>query len=172
METIKIDGIEYEHVDYDKFHGTACMQCDHPKKEQCCVNQPCKAGKILKQIKQNNMENVKAKLENGYRVTYKSGLTAIVIKNAHAHITGISDVFVTCNTGYMYFKDYNDKLEYITNSDYNIVKIEEPAGFGDILRENSSNWKTIWERSEEVILSMQEIADKFNIKIENLKIKK
>ena len=78
--------------------------------------------------------------------------------------------------GYHGFDDlcnYNEDLTNTTSELLSICKIYQPRdinSFETLL--TSRKGDLIWERPEEVILTMQEIADKFGIPVEQLKIKK
>lgn len=68
-------------------------------------------------------------------------------------------------------KSFNDDLTYDRDTKINIVKVYQPreaVSFSSLL--DCKN--CIWERPKEIVLTMQEIADKFGIPVEQLKIKK
>ena len=68
-------------------------------------------------------------------------------------------------------KDDNGKLIYIEDSNGNWVKSEYDSNSNEVYYENS--YGIIRDtRPKEVILTLDEIADKFNIDVKNLKVKK
>lgn len=68
-------------------------------------------------------------------------------------------------------KDYSENLERF-DENFSIDKIYKPqfmVGLNSMLR---SVYNCIWERPKSVELTMEEIAEKFGINVEQLKIKK
>jgi len=105
----------------------------------------------------------KEDLKTGMRVTIRNGDVYTVFLN-----TGDGDVFCREN-GYNHFRGYREDLTSNDNQiEYDVMKVEEPNG-SNIL---NATYHTIWKREKLFELSMQEIADKFQVDVNNLKIKK
>ena len=68
-------------------------------------------------------------------------------------------------------ESFNDDLECANNPDINIVKVFQPKEAASLSTLFDCK-NCIWERPKETVLTMQEIADKFGIPVEQLKIKK
>ena len=86
-------------------------------------------------------------------------------------VTINAELYLISRASFMNIKSYNEDL--ICNSDpkLNIVKVYQPkeaASLSTLLLCNNC----IWKRPKETVLTMQEIADKFGIPVEQLKIKK
>ena len=112
----------------------------------------------------------KLDLKRGMVVEYHCGKKALVIS--------VNDEVLFSDTfGYMRLKDYNDDLLVIDRHDdsgkWDIDKVFKVTLGCSIDTMLSGNFlKLIWERQKEVELTMDEIAEKFGIPVENLKIKK
>lgn len=101
------------------------------------------------------------KLEVGMIVEYKSGERSLVLSDSKGNL------FLS---GVNYFKPsifkFIDEYEI-----YKVYKIKNKTYLNNLLNYNS-DLELIWEKPIEVELTMQEIADKFGIPVEQLKIKK
>ena len=72
---------------------------------------------------------------------------------------------------YDIIKSFNEDLTCNADPKMNIVKVYQPkeaASLSTLLQCDNR----IWERPKETVLTMQEIADKFGIPVEQLRIKK
>ena len=84
-----------------------------------------------------------------------------------------SKLFLLGYHGFDNLCNYNEDLTNTVSEILSICKIYQPkdgSSFETLL--TSRKGDLIWERPEEVILTMQKIADKFGIPVEQLKIKK
>lgn len=105
----------------------------------------------------------KEDLKPGMVVEYKSGEKRLVVE-INGELSLISDgMFAELN-------NFNNDLTYDRNPHINIVAVykTKPSSLATMLQTTD----LIWKRLEEVTLTMQEIADKFGIPVEQLKIVK
>jgi hypothetical protein len=105
----------------------------------------------------------KEDLKPGMVVEYKSGERRLVVE-INGELSLISNgMFAELNT-------FNNDLTHDRNSYINIVAVykTKPSSLATMLHTTD----LIWKRPEEVTLTMQEIADKFGIPVEQLKIVK
>ena len=110
-------------------------------------------------------------IEPGLIVEFSNGEIGIIVSYEKGwYIITINDL---C---YCYDKDFDDDLNCRPNHDYNIktiYKATKPINLN--VEENIKNCSIIWTReksSKSIIeLTMQEIANKFGIPVEQLKIK-
>ena len=106
----------------------------------------------------------KSDLRPGMVTEYASGERRLVVAiNSGLYLIG--------RASFADIKSFNEDLTYDSDPKINIVKVyqpEEAASLSTLLQCNDC----IWERPKEVVLTMQEIADKFGIPVEQLKIKK
>ena len=82
-----------------------------------------------------------------------------------------AELYLISRSSFMDVKSFNEDLIYNSDSEINIVKVYQPkeaASLSTLLQCNNC----IWVRPKETVLTMQEIADKFGIPVEQLKIKK
>lgn len=105
----------------------------------------------------------KSDLKPGMVVEYASGgKRLVVIINNKLYLIG-ENMYAT-------LESFDDDLNCSINS-LNIVKIYQPvtaSNFSSLLKCTNC----IWERITEVTVTMEEIAEKFGINVEQLKIKK
>ena len=116
----------------------------------------------------NDLQMKKQDIQLGMVVEYHCGKKALVIS------VNNEVLFIDTN-GYMPLKDYDDDLLVINSvSDKwdidKIFKVTVESSISTML--NSNFLKLLWERQKEVELTMDEIAEKFGIPVEQLKIKK
>ena len=86
-------------------------------------------------------------------------------------VTINAELYLISRASFMNIKSYNEDLICNSNPKLNIVKVYQPkeaASLSTLLLCNNC----IWKRPKETVLTMQEIADKFGIPVEQLKIKK
>ena len=106
----------------------------------------------------------KSDLRPGMVVEYANGEKRLVV-------TINNELYLIGRSSYADVKSFNEDMTCSGNLGINIVKVYQPkkaANLNSLLDcENC-----IWERPKEVVLTMQEIADKFGIPVEQLKIKK
>lgn len=107
----------------------------------------------------------KSDLKPGMVVEYVNGERRLVVSINNKLYLISSHMFAAV-------KSFSDDLKCDSNSDRNIVKVYQPEEASSLtsLLNNLNN--CIWERPKETVLTMQEIADKFGIPVEQLKIKK
>ena len=86
-------------------------------------------------------------------------------------VTINNELYLISRASFMDVKSFNEDLTYNSDPKINIVKVYQPkeaASLSTLLLCNNC----IWKRPKETVLTMQEIADKFGIPVEQLKIKK
>lgn len=105
----------------------------------------------------------KSDLKPGMVIEYVNGERRLVVSINNELYLISSHMFATV-------KSFTDDLKCITNPDRNIVKVFQPEASSLSSLLNCNN--CIWVRPKETVLTMQEIADKFGIPVEQLKIKK
>ncbi len=118
----------------------------------------------------NDLQMKKQDIQLGMVVEYRCGKRALVIS--------VNDeILFSDNDGYMRLKDYDNDLLVIDrhndSDNWDIDKIfKVTLGCSIDTMLNGNFLKLLWERQKEVELTMDEIAEKFGIPVENLKIKK
>jgi hypothetical protein len=106
----------------------------------------------------------KTDLKPGMVVEYANGDKRLVATiNNELYLIG-EHMFAT-------LASFSDDLTCDTNPDVNIVKVFQPKEASSLSSLLDCK-NCIWERPKETVLTMQEIADKFGIPVEQLKIKK
>lgn len=108
----------------------------------------------------------KSDLKPGMVVENKQGVRFLVAEMN-------SELFLLGHHGFDNLCNYKEDFTNTTSELLSICKIYQPKdgnSFETLL--TSRKGDLIWKRPEEVILTMQEIADKFGISVEQLKIKK
>lgn len=75
----------------------------------------------------------KSDLKDGDVVTYRDGKKATVLR-------GQSELRSIDQIGLMYLKDYDERLKYVDNKKYDIIKVEHPV-----------QYETVYERKEEIL---------------------
>lgn len=105
----------------------------------------------------------KSDLKPGMVIEYVNGERRLVVSINNELYLISSHMFATV-------KSFTDDLKCITNPDRNIVKVFQPEASSLSSLLNCNN--CIWVRPKETVLTMQEIADKFGISVEQLRIKK
>ena len=115
-------------------------------------------------------EFTRADLKPGMVVEYRNGARRLVVSiNGFLHLYS-TDTYVT-----HIVNAYNDNLTYIFNNNkQDIVKVYEIVKLSSLscMLTSIDCLKLIWERNEPVEYTMQEIADKLGIPVEQLRIKK
>lgn len=97
----------------------------------------------------------KPEIKAGMLVETRKGFTYLIIPTQSGNLVGISD---------------GDNWHSTISNGYDAVKIGWPKSYSD-----TNKWTfgdIIWDKPEETVLTMQEIAEKFGIPVEQLKIKK
>lgn len=110
------------------------------------------------------MKNFSKKdLKPGMVIEYKNGERRLVVE-----ING--ELSLISNGMFAELNNFNNDLTYDRNPHINIVAVykTKPSSLSTMLETTD----LIWKRPEEVTLTMQEIADKFGIPVEQLKIVK
>lgn len=118
----------------------------------------------------NDLQMKKQDIQLGMVVEYHCGKRGLVIS--------VNDeILFSDNVGFMRLTDYDDNLLVIDrHSDSGkwdidkVFKVTMGCSIDTML--NGSFLKLLWERQKEVELTMDEIAEKFGIPVNNLKIKK
>ena len=112
----------------------------------------------------------KQDIQLGMAIEYHCGKRALVISVNN-------EVLFSDSNGYMRLEDYNDDLLVINRHDDSdkwdidkIFKVTMGCSIDAMLK--GYFLKLLWERQQEVELTLDEIAEKFGIPVENLKIKK
>ena len=107
----------------------------------------------------------KSDLKPGMVVEYANGERRLVIEFNE-------ELYLLNNDSCDYLTNYTADLECFYNKDFTIDKVCKPwdmRGLDSIL---TSKYSYIWERPKSVELTMEDIAEKFGIKVTQLKIKK
>lgn len=107
----------------------------------------------------------KSDLKPGMVVEYANGGRRLVIEFN-------DELFLLSNNSWADLMHYNSDLECSYNKDFTINKVYNPGymqGLNSMLEDIHF---CIWERPKSVELTMEEIAEKFGINVEQLKIKK
>ena len=115
----------------------------------------------------NNMQ--KSDIKSGMSVKLKNGEIGIVIDIDGRKIIQFENSWIDINN------DYNQALKLITTKydDWDIMEVYSIPNYECVIRKNLCKPKNlIWRREEQKELTMQEIADKFGIPVNDLKIKK
>lgn len=118
----------------------------------------------------NDLQMKKQDIQLGMVIEYHCGKRALVIS--------VNDnILLSDNSGFMRLKEYNDDLLVIDRHNTSdmwdidkIFKVTVECSIDTML--NGNFLKLLWERQKEVELTMDEIAKKFGIPVEQLKIKK
>lgn len=106
----------------------------------------------------------KSDLKPGMVVEYASGEKRLVV-------TINAKLYLISRASFADVKSFNDDLTCSGNSGINIVKIYLPREAASLSALFECK-NCIWERPKETVLTMQEIADKFGIPVEQIRIKK
>lgn len=106
----------------------------------------------------------KTDLKPGMVVEYASGEKRLVV-------TINNELYLISRASFADVKSFNDDLTCSNNPDINIVKIYLPREAASLSALFECK-NCIWERQKETVLTIQEIADKFGIPVEQIRIKK
>lgn len=112
--------------------------------------------------KRNNMKKfTKADLKSGMVVETARKKKALVVNN-----------MIIYNTSFDNLENYKEDLTNRIIPELDIIKVYEQSDFwGRGLSNGIEHGELLWERGELVEVTMQEIADKFGVPIEQLRIK-
>lgn len=94
----------------------------------------------------------KKDLKTGMRVTYKNGMTSILIINDYDDDEDHAFVEFGNTPARMRLSDYRDDLKLATyhpNDDFDIVKVERSKNLWFIFTTKIVDWELLWERKEE-----------------------
>ena len=105
-------------------------------------------------------KELKDYLKPGYVVEHKGGLRYVITQDVHGNNFGLQ-------IGATRLWSSLENLALIVK----VYQIDSPGALHDVYIQNC-HLTLVWERKEEVELTMQEIADKFGIDVNQLKIKK
>lgn len=157
-------------IGLEDFKGKECVYIDTFKKELTYSSYSfakdtgarvhlCKIITLNEYMKNFSKEDLKP----GMVVEYKSGEKRLVVE-----ING--ELSLISNGMFAELNSFNKDLTHNRNPYINIVAVYEtkPSSLSTMLQTSD----LIWKRPEEVTLTMQEIADKFGIPVEQLKIVK
>lgn len=113
-----------------------------------------KINKInIKFMEVSNME--RPEIKAGMLVEYADGHKFLAIPDESGWIRGFG---INCQC-------------WATFADYaNIIKIGYPEDYNS--QEKTTFGKIIWEKSQDIVLTMDQIAEKFGVNVKNLKIQK
>lgn len=112
----------------------------------------------------NLIKMKKADLKPGMVVEYANGEKRLVV-------TINAELYLISRASFADVKSFSEDLKCDSNPDINIVKVFQPREAASL--SNLFECKNcIWERQQEVIITMDEIAAKFGVPVEQLKIKK
>ena len=106
----------------------------------------------------------KTDLRPGMVVEYASGEKRLVV-------TINAELYLISRASFADVKSFNEDLTCNSNPDITIVKIYQPREAASLSTLFECK-NCIWERPKEIVLTIQEIADKFGIPVEQLRIKK
>ena len=130
----------------------------------------------LDALKYHEKNNCKVVVFNELIQMKKSDLKpGMVVEYANCEkrlvVTINAELYLISRASFAVIKSFNEDLTCNSDPKMNIVKVYQPkeaASLSTLLQCNNC----IWERPKEIVLTMQEIADKFGIPVEQLKIKK
>lgn len=117
-----------------------------------------------KVITLNDLPMRKSDLKPGMVIEYAN-------KEKRLVVTINAELFLISRASFAEVRSFNEDLTYDGDPKLNIVKVYQPkeaASLSTLLQCDNC----IWARPKEIVLTMQEIADKFGIPVEQLKIKK
>lgn len=107
----------------------------------------------------------KPDLKPGMVVEYANGKRRLVIEfNNQLALLG--------NDNWGDLELISEDLEFLANEDFTINKVYNPGYMQGLNSMLESSHPCIWERPKSVELTMEDIAEKFGINVEQLKIKK
>lgn len=112
----------------------------------------------------NLIQMRKSDLKPGMVVEYANNEKRLVV-------TINAELYLISRASFAEVRSFNEDLTCNSDPKMNIVKVYQPkeaASLSSLLQCNNC----IWTRPKEIVLTMQEIADKFGIPVEQLKIKK
>lgn len=110
----------------------------------------------------------KEDLKTGMVVMYRDGEKAIVFKNSVFKGRNI----LAGNCMWTEFEDFNNDLTCKNDKGCDIFKVFKPQGRAFLGVLEDKYLELIWEREPEIKeLTMQQIADKFDIPVDQLRIK-
>lgn len=112
---------------------------------------------FLKPMKQKELKDY---LKPGYVVEYDDGSRFVITQDVHGNNFGLQ-------IGASIMWDSLDILDYIVK----VYQIDRPGALHKTFI-HDSHLTLVWEKPKEVELTMQQIADKFGIDVNQLKIKK
>ena len=127
----------------------------------------------LEHYEKNNYEVVtineliqmkKSDLKPGMVVEYASGEKRLVV-------TINNELYLISRASFADVESFNEDMTCSNNPDINIVKIYLPREAASLSALFECK-NCIWERQKETVLTIQEIADKFGIPVEQIRIKK
>lgn len=119
-----------------------------------------------KDMKEFTLKDLKPGMVVEYRNKDKR---LVVLVSGELHFIGSNGVFPSIKEG------YNDDLTYKVDDELDIIKVykvEILSALDTMFNTSNHCLKLIWEREEVKEVTMQEIADKFGIPVEQLRIKK
>jgi hypothetical protein len=154
--------LEIDYIQYLSGIKFKCRSCDYEYYPKSNFDQGEKEVINMK----------KSDLKTGMLVKTRGGERLIVFLNS----CGGEDYLVDNTHAYLNLASYSDDLIIFPKNVF--FDIKTIYGFIDGNRRSSyfsfsiEKRKILWDRKEEYLVTMQQIADKFGINVENLKIKK
>jgi len=108
----------------------------------------------------------KKDLKSGMIVILRDGSVGLLVDTREGLLIQYDDYYGVVD-------DYEDHLKSKLYENSDIMEVKIIAEYKSyIIRECLKKAITIWRRIEEIELTLEEIAEKFNINVEQLKIKK
>ena len=112
----------------------------------------------------------KSDLKSGMSVKLRNGEKGLIVDVNNIKIIQYVDDWDNLNAS------YTTDLKYSSNSNlagYDIMEVYRILNYDCVIRENLCKPENlIWKRKEVTELTMQEIADKFGVDVNNIKVKK
>lgn len=112
---------------------------------------------IWKPMKQKELKDY---LKPGYVIEYDDGLRFVITQDVHGNNFGLQ-------IGASIMWDSLGRLDYIVK----VYQIDRPGALHKTFI-HDTHLTLVWEKPKEVELTMQQIADKFGVDVNQLKIKK
>ena len=107
----------------------------------------------------------KKELKTGMVVEYRSGAKRMVLLD-----TPIGNAFVG-DDGWTDLDNYRDNLCHKFNKWIDVVAVYEPCCILQMAPSFWDNQECIWRRSEVKEVTLSEIAEKFGVSVENIRVK-
>lgn len=181
LETLSIlDSIGYKWYDgssllqsslWEWYDSSTCYYICENKKVTCVFKFDLVSSNILKaedffRLNKNNMQ--KSNIKSGMSVKLRAGQMGLIVDVFGKRIIQFENNWANFD------ENYNQDLKAV-NADirWDIMEVYRILDYDCVIRKNLCKPENLkWRREEQKELTMQEIADKFGISINSLKIKK